>query len=292
MSARLLWLAWAVAASPVVVDLLVHQLQHPPARYALLFAPLLWLQLRRDGAPGPPARDGLWWLGLGIAMELVFLGAGMTRLARPWVWLSAFGLARWTGRGRAGTWILALFLIPLPSQLARMQSPWLETLHAHVARLLLEPLGATLSVVTAYPWTFLETDAARLVLEAPDGGLSLVCLAAGLGWYASLRRGARLTEAGRRAAVWAACALPAQALAVTLAAAVLASGSEALARGLLTHVPWLLVAALGVWVAETGARSDLGGFPRGFGSECHPFPSTGHPRGERHSSREQPAGGS
>ncbi len=88
-----------------------------------------------------------------------------------------------------------------------------------------------------------------LALRPSDGGLPLLALLSGLGWYASLRAGCRAPAAARRALVWGASAIPIQAAATLLALGALASGSLELARLLLDSIVWGVVAAVALaWI--------------------------------------------
>jgi len=86
--------------------------------------------------------------------------------------------------------------------------------------------------------------AGTLLLRPEDGGIALVALLSGLGWYAAARRGApvsRALVAAVRSAPWA---LSLQPFAILLAGLVLLAGAPAAAAAVLQPGLWLVVAAV------------------------------------------------
>ncbi len=74
-------------------------------------------------------------------------------------------------------------------------------------------------------------------LSAPDMGLPLAHLLAGLGFCAGLASGAGALRSGVRGALWAAAALPAQLLALAASLALLAAAGPNAARAFLDVAP-------------------------------------------------------
>ena len=147
------------------------------------------------------------------------------------------------------------------------------SIHGQLAELatgLLTSLGAPLSVVGR-------------AIHAPVGllpvthrpGWVLVYVLAGLGWYSAARSRLSIRGAVARAALWAAWAIPLQALAILGAASVLWLGDAKLARGWLDQGAWLVTAAVGLAVAERRHRSETA---RSLTAPA-PLAAGGRPRG-------------
>ncbi|MBW2269977.1 MAG: hypothetical protein JRH16_15515 [Deltaproteobacteria bacterium] len=219
------------------------------ARYVLVFIPLVAIVLARESTAAP-RRDGLLLLVAALGIELFCLAGSTTRMARPAFPLAILGLCRAFGLARGRTAVLAFWLVPLPWMVLKLTSPDLERTWLQLAAGLLSGMGAELEVQRSS----LRGAAGVLGVQASDSGLRLAVLLSGLGWYASLRRNDSLAACVRRALIWGALGLPAQALGTLLAVAVLAMGHSAAARALLDPGLWLVLALLGVARSEQLAR--------------------------------------
>jgi hypothetical protein len=250
-----LWLGVVGAFSPVVVDLLRHCAAEPWAGYALIFAPLLAVCVWQSRGGARASADGYVWLVVGVLIELAAIRADAIRMARPGLALAIIGLCRAFGLASAPASALALWLVPVPSMILALASPDLEIAWARLALPPLGWLGAQLSLDGAR----VLGPAGVLELRPSDGGLTLLALLSGLGWYASLRAGCEAPAAARRALLWGAGAIPLQALATLLALAALAGRSPELARLLLDSVVWGAVALLAVAWIELGPTRRRGG---------------------------------
>lgn len=246
----MLWLGLVGGFSPVVVDLLRHCAAEPWAGYALVFVPLLAVCVRQSRGDARASPNGYLWIVVGVVIELVAIRADAVRMARPGLALAAIGLCRAFGLASVPASLLALWLVPVPSLILARPSPDLEMAWA---RLMLEPLG--------WLGAQLGMDGARVVapggvleLRPSDGGLPLLALLSGLGWYAAVRAGCGVPAAARRALVWGAGAIPLQALAMWLALAALAGRSPELSRLLLDSVVWGVTAAVAVARIELRRR--------------------------------------
>jgi len=241
--------ALLVAFSPVLVELAGHMRDEAWPRYALVFAPLVAIVLARE-SPSAPRRDGLLLLLAALGVELFCLAGNTTRLARPAFPLAIFGLCRAFGLARGRTAMLAIWLVPVPWMWLKLTSPGLEQAWLQLAAGLVTGLGAELEV----EHTLVRGVAGALSVHAEDSGIRLAVLLSGLGWYAGLRCGDAIAGCARRALLWAALGLPAQALGTLLAVAVLATGHAAAAGALLDPGLWIAVAGLGVARSEQLAR--------------------------------------
>lgn len=245
--------ALAAALSPTLVELTRHWVAEPVPRYALLF-PLLLVRAAMREAPARPARTGYLLLAAGLALELVAMGGGMPKLARPGVPLAVVGLCRALGLASWSTSLLALWILPVPLAVCSLVSPlerlWFGAAAAVVGGgLALEPAReATLHVVGA---------AGTLAVRPWDGGVPLAVLAAGLGWYAALLARA---EGGRprflrRAGGAALVGLALQGPVALLAVALLAAGHAGAAQAVQHHAIWALAAGGLVWAEASGRRA-------------------------------------
>jgi hypothetical protein len=240
-----LWLGLVAAFSPVVVDLLRHCAAEPWACYALVFVPLLAVCVRQSRAGARPSADGYLWLLAGILIELVAIRADAIRMARPGLALAVIGLCRGFGLASTPASALAFWLVPVPSMILAFASPDLEMAWA---RLALGPLGL-LGAQMSLDGTRVFAPAGVLELRPSDGGLTLLALLSGLGWYASIRAGCEAPAAARRALAWGASAIPIQAAAMLLALGALASRSPELARLMLDSIVWGVAVAVALgWI--------------------------------------------
>jgi hypothetical protein len=249
-----LWLAVGLAFSPVLVDLAHHLAVEPWARYSLIFPPLLVWCASRERVTPQAARDGFWWLGLAILLELLAVGGGVTRLARPGLPLAAIGICRAYGLVSARTALLALWAIPIPHLVSAFASPGLERTLLGIGVVAANALGGNVDVLGSRALV----SGGELAVAPFDGGLPLAAMLSGLGWYASLRCETGLSAAVRRALTWGALAIPIQALAVLIAVGALTVGAGGAGRLFLTHGLWLTVAALGLFWAESLRRQGVG----------------------------------
>jgi hypothetical protein len=240
-----LWLGLVGAVSPVVADLLSHWAAEPWARYALVFVPLLAVCVWQSRAGARKSADGYLWLLAGILIELVAIRADAIRMARPGLALAVIGLCRAFGLASASASALALWLIPVPSMILALASPDLEMAWARFALAPLGWLGAQMSLEGAR----LVAPAGVLALRPSDGGLTLLALLSGLGWYASIRAGHAAPKAAGRALIWGASSIPVQAAAMLLALGALAGRSPELARLMLDSIVWSVTAAVALaWI--------------------------------------------
>ena len=238
-----LWIALAAALSPLLVDLAAHEAGNVWARGAAIFPLLLAYCAWRDTSPPLPSRDGLVLLVLGVAVAFVGVGGGMPRVGRPGIALSVIGLARMTGRPSLRCALLALWVIPFPTQIIEALAPGLDAVVANLSAHVATALGVAAHVDASHVVAlWLVVPAGRLELFPGDGGVALAWTFAGLGWFVAVRSEATLTEAARIALRWMVAALPLQAAALALACAMALLGRPGLGRALLDH--FLLVATL------------------------------------------------
>jgi hypothetical protein len=246
----LLWLGLLVAFSPVLVDLAQHLGEEAWARYVLVFPFLLALCVARDGSRPRGSALGYALLVPAILVELGAIGGSTMVSARPTLPLAVIGLCLAFGLARVRTALLALWLIPIPHRILRMPSPELETGLLSPLVGLLDALGAELRLEGSR----VLAAAGELEFLDFDGGLTLVALLSGLGWYAGLRARKGLFGIVVRAISWGALAIPLQLLALLLALLALLLGEPAAGRFFLTHVLWIAVAVAGIAWAETGGK--------------------------------------
>jgi len=246
------WIALAAALSPVLVDLARHWSSTPWSRYSLVFPILFVARIRSEPSRPSPARDGWAWIAAALALELVAVAGGVTKLGRAALPLAVWGGCRLYGLTGPATVVLVAFAVPVPHGLNELASPALETGLAHGAARVARLLGAAPQVLDP-PQLVVGREA--LALTPADGGLPVVALLAGLGWHAGLvlREGA--VACARRALSWAALGIPLQAVALTGAVALTAVSGASAARALLTHAVWPAVAIAGLARARALARA-------------------------------------
>jgi hypothetical protein len=250
-----LWAAYAVAFSPVLLDLVQHLALRPWARYAAIF-PLLFAVCALC-EPRPPARQpgGAALVAAGLASALLAAFVGMLRYARVGAALAAIGLCRRFALASGRSQVLLAFAIPMPDALMR-------PFHPALAGLLLE-LAAGACGLAGLTFEVAGADAhfrdRLLSLERSDSGFALMPLLAGLAWYAGCRLQLPVWRSAAIACAAPLLALPVQAAAITAALVCLALFDEALARGVLADAPWIAVTAVGIaaveWRARRGARA-------------------------------------
>jgi hypothetical protein len=211
----------------------------------LVFVPLLAVSVRQSGAGARASASGYLWLLAGVLIELAAIRADVVRMARPGLALAVIGLCRAFGLASVRGSALAFWLIPVPSMILALVSPGLELFWARFALGPLGVLGAEMSL----DGTRVLAATGTLELAPSDGGLTLLALLSGLGWYAALRAGCEAPAAARRALAWAAGAIPLQMVAMLLALGALAGGSPELARLMLDSVVWGVTAAVALaWI--------------------------------------------
>jgi hypothetical protein len=257
-----LWIAVAAALSPSLVDLGAHVVANPWVRGTAIFPLLLAWCAFTDPAPSRPARDGLPLLLLGVAAAFVGVGGGMPRVGRPGIALAVIGVARMTGRPSLPVALLAIWLVPLPTQFVEALAPGLDGLVARAAAQLGSfagvPAEADARRVTAL---WFVTPSGPLQLFPGDGGLALAWTFAGLGWFAALQRRLPIAACARAALRWSITALPLQIAALAIACVAALFGAPAASRGWLDLFP-LLATLVGVaWAvhSRTPQRAALSG---------------------------------
>jgi hypothetical protein len=246
-----LWVGLLVAFSPTLLDLGRHMAENPWARYAALF-PLLFARcaLREPRRP-MGHRAGSLWIGLGMAVELLGILAGATRIGRLGLALAAVGLCRRFALASWPSLVLLVLAVPVPGTVLDWISPDAENALVRVAGGGLGALG--LGIEFEGTRAFYGTQ--ELVLERSDSGGALVPLLAGLSWYHSLLLGTAPRAAALRAGGAALLAIPVQIVAISLALLALPLGAGAAGRVALTHLPWMALTAIGLAITELRFRS-------------------------------------
>lgn len=227
------WTALVVALSPAIADALRLGVDRWWGR------PALWMAAVAIGcvATAPHAtpalgaatrRAGIALVALGVAAALLATAGGMVRLGRPAVPIAVLGMA-WI-LGRPDPRRAALFFFAVAPPRALMEA--LPGLHTWVG-----PAWA----------------------DAPDGGLPLLWLWAGMGVWAGVRRGDAPAAILRRGALFGLAALPVQGAGLAAAAGLERAGHPDAARWLLSHALWI-GSALGLWGwIRLGADAGRGG---------------------------------
>lgn len=241
------WIALAVAFSPVLIDLARHLLAAPWARGALVFPWLVWLAARVDRPAGSPPLGRHWVglaLGAALVLQVVAIGGDAVRVARVGLVLAA-ALALW-GTGTVGlrSAILALWILPVPSFVMEALSPNLEVAVARLAA-----LGPAVSVgTTSAGDPALSTAAGSIELAPIDGGIALALGLAGVQWARSTLGGRSLGACAGAAVLGALIAVPLQVVLLLSASGLVAAGlaPTEVARSLLDQAGAVLVAASGL----------------------------------------------
>ncbi|HME68836.1 MAG TPA: hypothetical protein VKM54_03105 [Myxococcota bacterium] len=244
------WIAFLVAFSPLLSDLVDHVRAHPWAAWSLVFAMLLAVLARRDSSHALPRRDGYALLGMALVLQGIAIGGGPMRWGRPAIPLGVFGLARILGRPSLRVAALACWAVPLPWSIVRAASPLLEYIWLRVA-------AATLS---SFAPIFVQRASATwpngvLSLEPSDGGLPLVAFLSGVGWIYALRTWRGLGRGLVTAAVWGLAALPVQVLAVMIALALAIGHKPDAARAWLSWGVFLVCTVLALAVTLRDLRA-------------------------------------
>lgn len=248
----LLWLALAAALSPTLLDFVRHVAVEPWARPFLLVGTLglaaAWSDPRRAGR----RPLGFLLVAAGVALALVTVGGGMTRLGRPGLPLAIVGMALALGRPVLPIALLACWAVPPPKALLTALSPGLESALAWAAVGVTRSLGGTASFVK----DDLLLNDASLLLDAPDGGLPLALALGGLAWWSVARHAGGTRECAAAALRLAPWGLVAQAVLLCFAMATLAAArTGAGARALLDHGAWAAIALALLVTARRAART-------------------------------------
>jgi hypothetical protein len=250
----LLWAALAAALSPVLADLARHLAATPWARYSVVFLFLTIRAALRDTTWASARGDGFVLLFLALGFEVLTVGGGIPRAGRVAIPLAVLGLARTRGYPRLAIAALIAWCVPVPNALVTMASPRLERGLAFASVGLWRDFGLALRLEGAQ----VVARQGRLALEAADGGIPLLALLSGMGWYAATLRGGRLGNSIGTAGVWAFSALPLQIGAVFLAVGVAGLGAPEAARLGLSYVPWIGAAMLSWRIAERAGIPSTG----------------------------------
>jgi len=249
-----LWLAAMVfglmaAFWPVVSDLVSHIVTHPWARGAMVFPLLVWIAVRAEGANAGLERRWVLRLALPIALaiELVAVAGDVVRLGRVALVLAVAASLFGTGRAGLLTLSLTIWLIPLPSAIAEILSPSLESTWVQIAA---SPISGV-SFAAGPDGLMLSTEeGGRMVLVPAAGGLALAYALAGLAWFQGLMRRLPMHRLMGRSAIAALFSLPIHLGVIGLATIMLSlSPMSSAAQRLLEHGPWLIVVLAGLVLA-------------------------------------------
>lgn len=241
-----LWVALAVAFSPVAIDLVQHWIEFPWARYAVVF-PFLFVRCTLRAERTRPVPGGLIWVIAGLALELAAAFAGAIRWARPGLAIAVVGMCQRLGLGRWPLWALVLFAVPAPNFLVELGAPG---------------PAVALAGIAAGGWLLLGVDV-ESAMRALDAGalfpnehwLAIAPLCAGLAWYEGILLARPLPRAIAASAASAALAVPIELAARALAVGAAAAGLAPRALALLGDATWIAVAAAGVALAESRLRA-------------------------------------
>lgn len=244
-----LWAALAVALSPSLAELLQHWTREAWARESGVFVPLAIASAVADPARRRPNRVGWLLVAIGIGLALFGSAAGLASLGRLAIPLAVLGMAYAIGHPSPRVALIALFVIPPPFGIVSIGSPAGERILAHAAVDAERALGGEWAAGDAT----VRTAKGDLRLGAPDLGIPLAHLLAGLGFCAGIAGGDSALRAGLRGVLWAAWALPAQLLALIAAFALLGVAGADAARALLEIVPACAIVAIAM--PQLGAQS-------------------------------------
>lgn len=240
----LVWSAFVIAFSPLLLDLFRHVLAHPWAGYGLLFVVLLVARAYREPSRGLSHRDGYVLLAAALVLQAVAVGGGFARWGRLAIPLGVMGLARLLGRPSPRVAALAFWAVPLPNFIAAVGSPLLERSWLEGAATLLAPF-----VTIVVEGTKATAPGGVLMLDAVSGGLPLLALLSGLGWVSALDPWRGAGSALRTAVLWSLAALPLQALCVLAALVLTVAGAPRAAQAWLSWGIFLASAAAGLAIA-------------------------------------------
>jgi len=180
-----LWIALAVATSPVLLDLADHVAAHSWAWYVVVFPPLFALSITRVEVTRPRPVLAIACLFVGLAVELVAIASGQLRSGRIAVLLCVLGMLWLEGRMRWRPTVLLVLCIPIPSFV-------LERLGESLLFLVAQPLAGTIR------WTgspalaragHIDLPGESLLLVGSDLGWQTGLLAFGITWFVGLAAG-------------------------------------------------------------------------------------------------------
>ncbi len=252
----ILGLALLAAFSPGVVDLADHWLEHAWPRYGLGFAALVAWCVARSPRALPRPRLGITLIAVSLVTQLLAALGAVLPVSRPAIAGAVIGFLLMRGLAPVRTVLLALFIVPIPYSVAALLGG-----HA-VADFLLES-SATLVSALGFPvflGEFGVTAGSTVLVMAPiHGGLPLLQVMLGLGWYAALRRGLDAAPTARGIARFVALGAVVQGVAMVLACLAVSFGSLAVAETILETLTWLVPAAVVVFRTERALESSAGG---------------------------------
>jgi hypothetical protein len=255
LRSALMWLALAVAFSPVLIDL-ARNFEADASAHPTVLTPLLlaWCGWRGLGVRGRAGRDGLLWIALGTGLEVVGIAGGAWTLARLGLPIAVLGLARWLGRPSLALAALCFWIVPVPHFAFALTTPGLESFHLELAAGALAILG----IEPEISGTIARAHGEALQVFGSDGGAPLVAALSQLGWVAGLHRGA--TAARRLAAALAGglAAVAIQPLAIAIGLVILHYGDGPSARLWLDDGAWLTAAVGGLLYISRGAGRNEG----------------------------------
>jgi hypothetical protein len=246
----LFWALLLVAASPILFDTAAHLIANPWAAYCLVFWALFVREVARTPDAYAPRVSGWMLVAMGLAIEVVMVRADFLRWGRPGVALAMWGMALALGHPRKALAPLALLTVPVPTFVAALSSPQLELAYLRLAETILGPLGAAFTLAPAgHEILRIDAGAASMEYFPADGGLYVATLLFGLACYTAIREGLAPAKFARRLVMWTLLAVPIQAGAVIVAAALLLAGWPEIARLGLSLGPWMLAAAaVSMWL--------------------------------------------
>lgn len=243
-----LWVALAIAFSPVLVDLSDHWVVQPWSRACLLFPGLVWLASRQDTVRPGPASWGWALVAAGIVLELLAIGGDVVRMGRVGLVAASIGLCFAGGWSSIRVALLLVWSIPLPASVLNFASPAPEKIVGELGARIVSLFGVGVERVG----TRLEGGGSIIELLPADGGLQSAVTLAGLGWFSALLRPTAPLSIARTSILWGLSAFPIHVVLVGAASLALAAGLEpgVIRRGL-AEFSWagiLLVGLLWVWI--------------------------------------------
>ena len=247
----ILWVALAVALSPALTELIRHWVREPWARESAVFVPLAIASAVADPSWSRPHGAGWLLVAAGIALALFGSAGGLAAIGRLAIPLAVIGMALATGHPAARIALIALFVVPVPFSIVSVISLAGERVVVQLAVQAARLLGAD--------WVAgggtIGTAAGELRLRAPDLGLPLAHLLAGMGYCTGIASGASALRSGSRGLLWAAWALPAQVLALVVSSGMLAVAGANAARAFLDVAPACAVTMIAIARLERVAHA-------------------------------------
>jgi hypothetical protein len=260
-----LWLALAVALSPAAFELFRHWMREPWARESMVFVPIAIAGAVAAPAIARPNWGGWLLVAAGLTLALFGSAGGVGSLGRLAIPLAVFGMACAIGRPEPRIASIAFFVVPPPFSIVSLYSPAGERELAGFAVAAARAVGADWSLGDAT----IRTAAGNLQFGAPDLGIPLAHLLAGLGFCAALAGQASIRQAILRGLLWTLWAVPVQLVALGASLAVLAAFGPGIARAFLDLVPACAVVAFAYPRLRGRRPSRSSAAPRsGAGSSC------------------------